>query len=93
MDGGVGDGLEASEAVLDLGAGLGFGVVGGVGEGEGDGDAMFWGDAGDVGSGGVGVRGDGDGADEAEVDEVAGERGVVAVAKGCVDDVIYFFCR
>jgi hypothetical protein len=41
---------------------------------------MFLGDAGDVGAGGFGVGGEGDGADEAEVDYVAGEFGVVAVA-------------
>ena len=47
---------------------------------------MFLGDAGDVGAGGVGVGGEGDGADEAEVDDVAGEFGVVAVAE-CGEDV------
>ena len=43
---------------------------------------MFLGDAGDVCAGGFEVGGDGDGADEAEVDDVAGEDGVVAVAEG-----------
>ena len=57
-----------------------------LGGGEVDLDAVFLGDAGDVGAGGFGVGGDGDGADEAEVDDVAGEDGVVAVAEG-VEDV------
>ena len=84
-DGGLADGFEAGEAVGDLGAELGFGVFGGVGEGEGEGDAVFLGDSGDVGAGGFGVRLDGEGADEAEVDDVAGEFGVVAVAEGLED--------
>ena len=84
-DGGVADGFEAGEAVGDLGAELGLGVFGGVGEGEGEGDAVFLGDSGDVGAGGFEVRLDGEGADEAEVDDVAGEFGVVAVAEGLED--------
>ena len=36
-------------------------------------------------AGGFGVGGDGDGADEAEVDDVAGEDGVVTVAEGGED--------
>ncbi len=62
-DFGVEDGLEAGEAVLDLGGELGVGgfVLGGWGEG--DGDAEFLGDAGDGGSGGFGVGGQGDGFD------------------------------
>ena len=43
-------------------------------------------DAGDLGAGGFEVGGDYDGADEAEVDDVAGEDGVVAVAE-CEEDV------
>ena len=84
-DGGLADGLEAGEAVDDLGAELGFGGVCGVGEGEGDLDAVLLGDAGDVCAGGVGVGGDGDGAEEAEVEYVAGDGGIVAVAEGAED--------
>ena len=84
-DGGLADGFEAGEAVGDLGVELCFGVVRGAGQGEGDGDAMFLGDAGDVGAGGVEVGGDGEGAEEAEVDDVAGDDGVVAVAEGAED--------
>ena len=65
---------------------MGFGIVGGVGEGESYVDAVFLGDAGDVGAGGFGIEGYGDGAEEAEVDYVAGEGGVVAVAE-CEADV------
>ena len=46
---------------------------------------MFLGDSGDSGAGGFGVGLDGEGADEAEVDDVAGEFGVVAVAEGGED--------
>jgi hypothetical protein len=84
-DGGVADGLEAGQAVDDLGLEPGFGVVGGVGEGDGYFDEVFLGDAGDVGAGGFEVWSDGDGAEEAEVDYVAGEGGVVAVAEGGAD--------
>ena len=45
----------------------------------------FWGTPGMLGAGGFGVGRDGDGADEAEVDDVAGEDGVVAVAEGGED--------
>ena len=54
-------------------------------EGEGDVDAMARRDAGDAGAGGVGVGRDGDGVDEAEVDDVEGDFGVVAVAQGGED--------
>ena len=43
------------------------------------------GDAGDACAGGFGVGREGDAADEAEVDYVAGEGGVVAVAEGGAD--------
>ena len=62
-DGGLADGLEAGEAVGDLGAELGLGVFGGVGEGEGEVDAVFAGDSGDVSAGGFEVWGDVNGAD------------------------------
>jgi hypothetical protein len=85
-DRGVAHGLKAGEAVGDLGfelgAEVGFGGFVLLCGGELDFDAMFLGDAGDVGAGGFEVGGDGDGADEAEVDDVAGEDGVVAVAEG-----------
>ena len=42
-DVGVADGLEAGEAVLDLGVELGCRRLRRIGEGEGDGDAVFWG--------------------------------------------------
>ena len=42
-------------------------------------------DAGDMGAGGLEVGGDHDGADEAEIDDVAGEDGIVAVAEGRED--------
>ena len=45
----------------------------------------FCGTPGMPAAGGVGVGRDGDGADEAEVDDVAGEFGVVAVAEGGED--------
>ena len=75
------DGFETSEAVGDLGDELGFGGFGGVGWGQGDGDDVLLGDAGNSGAGGFVVRLDGDGVDQAEVDYVAGDFGVVAVAQ------------
>ena len=61
--------------------------MGGVfGEGQGDVNAVAGWDSGDVGAGGFGVEGDGNFLDEAEVDDVAREDGVVAVVKG-VEDV------
>src|SRR5437868_12263591 len=73
--------LEAGESVGDLGAELGFGGFALLGGGEFDLDLVFFGDAGDVGAGGFEVRRDGDGVDEAEVDDVAGEDGVIAIAE------------
>ena len=82
---GAADGFEASQAVCDLCAELCVGgFVGLVGVSD-DFDDVFLRYAGDVGAGGFGVWGDGDGADEAEVDDVAGEDGVVAVAEGLED--------
>ena len=81
-DVGVADGLEASEAVNDLGGQLGFGRFVGGGEGEGDRDAVLARDAGDVGAGGFEVGGDGEGAEETEIHDVAGNGGVEAVAEG-----------
>ena len=80
-DGGVAHGFEASEAVCDLGAELGVGIFVGLGGGEFDLDVVFLRDAGDVGAGGFEVGGDRDGVNEAEIDDVAGEDGVVAVAE------------
>jgi hypothetical protein len=70
-DGGLAYGFEAGESVLNLGlevSGGGFVCLRGS---ELDFDAMFLGDSGDVGAGGFEVGGDCDGADEAEVDDVA----------------------
>jgi hypothetical protein len=78
----AGDFGEAQEAVFDLGAELGVGGFVGGGRGEGEGGEEAWRDAGDVGAGGFGVWSEGGGADEAEVDDVAAENGVVAVAEG-----------
>lgn len=86
VDGGVTDGLEAGEAVGDLGAEVGNGGFGWVGGDEVDVDDGFCGDAGDVGAGGFEVGGDGGAEDEAEVDDVAGEVGVVAVAE-CLEEL------
>lgn len=88
-DFGAADGLERGEAIFDLGGELGcdVGVVGVLvfGEGERDVDAVAGWDSGDAGAGGVGVGCDGDGVDEAEVDDVARDFGVVAVAQGFAD--------
>ena len=81
----MGDGLEAGEAVNDLGAEVGFCGFGGMGWDEIDVDDVFLRDAGYAGAGGFAVGGDGDGLDEAEVDDVEGKLGVVAVAKSGVD--------
>ena len=85
-DGGVADGFEAGQAVGDLGTEVGFGGFVFLCRGEFDADFVFLGDAGDVGAGGFEVGGDGDGANEAEIYDVAGEDGVVAVAE-CEEDV------
>ena len=87
LDGDVGltDGFEASEAVGDLSDELGFGGFSGVGWGQGDGDDVLLGDAGDSGAGGFVVGLDGDGLDQTEVDYVAADFGVVAVAQGGED--------
>jgi hypothetical protein len=78
-------GFEAGEAVDDLGAELGVGVFACLCGSDFDFDAVFLGDAGNVGPGGFAIRGYLDAVDEAEVDYVAGEGGVVAVAKGDED--------
>ena len=81
-DGCVADGFEAGEAVGDLGGELGVGGFAGLRWSEFDCDAMFLGDAGDVCTGGIRIGSDGDGVDKAEVDDVAGQDGVVAVTQG-----------
>ncbi len=86
-DGGLGDGFETGEAVRNLGAEVGLGGFCWVGGDEVDLDDVFLRDAGDVGAGGFEVAGDGDVLDEAEVDDVEGEFGVVAVAEGGADVV------
>jgi len=84
--GGVADGVQAGEAVANLGEELLLGVVFGAGgEDEVDDDAMPLRDAGDADTGGVQVRGDGDALDEAQLDDIAGDGGIVAVAEGFAD--------
>ena len=78
-------GFEAGEAVFDLGVQLRVGGLVFAGGGQGDLDFMALGDAGDSGAGSFRIRGDGDGADEAEVDDVAWEDRVIAVAEDCED--------
>jgi hypothetical protein len=84
---GLGDGFETGEAVRYLGAEVSFGGFGGVGGDEVDVNAVFLRDAGDAGAGSVGVGCDGDALDEAEIDDVEGELGVIAVAEGGADVV------
>jgi hypothetical protein len=83
VDFGSADGLEGGEAVLDLRGQRGVFRRGG--EDEGDADAMARRDTGDAGAGGVGVGCDGDGFDEAEIDDVEGDLRLVAVAEGGED--------
>ena len=66
----AGDGGEAEQAIFDLGGELGVGGVVGDGGVEGDGGDVAWGEAGDVGAGGIEVGGEGGGADEAGGDDV-----------------------
>lgn len=84
-DGGVADGFEAGQAVGDLCAELGGCSFFGLAGSDGDFYDVFLRDAWDGCAGGFGVGGDGDGADEAEVNDVAGQDGVVAVAEGLED--------
>ena len=85
VDLGAADGWNAGEAVEDLGAEVGFDGVVLLGGGEGYGDAVARGYAGDAAARGCWVFEDGEGAEEAEVDNVAGEGGVVAVAESGSD--------
>jgi hypothetical protein len=85
-DGGMAYGFDAGEAVCDLGLELGVGGFVFLSGGELDFDAMFLGDTWDVGAGGFEVGDYCDRADEAEVDDVAGEDWIVAVAE-CEEDV------
>jgi len=77
----AGDGFEAEEAVFDLGGELGVGGFVGGGGGEAEGGEVAGRNAGDVGPGSVEVAGEVGGADEAEIDDVAVQAGVVAVAE------------
>ena len=73
---------------MNLGNELGCGWRVGVlwcGEGERDVDAVARWDSGDAGAGGVGVGREVDRVDEAEIDDVAGDFGIVAVAEGFAD--------
>src|ERR1700733_1532271 len=82
---GLGDGFETGEAVRNLGAEVGLGGFGGGGGDKVDLDDVFLRDAGDVGAGGFEAAGNGEALDEAEVDDVEGELGVIAVAEGGAD--------
>ena len=81
-DFGLAHGFEACEAIDDLGLELGFCGFVCLSRSDFDFDAVFLGDAGNVDAGGFAIRGYLDRVDEAEVDYVAGESGVVAVAQG-----------
>lgn len=74
--------LETGETISDLSGDVGCGILGWVGEDEFDRDAGALGHTGDAGAGCIGVGRDGDGEDEAEVDDVARQIGIVAVAEG-----------
>ena len=84
-DCGVTYGFDAGETIGDLGAKLGISGIVIIGWSEGDLDVMFFGDAGNVGAGRLEIGRDDDGSDEAEIDDVAGERGIVAIAEGGED--------
>ena len=82
---GVADGLEGGEAVLNLRDERRVFWRDDLGKDEGDMDAVAGRDSGDTGAGGVGVGRDGDGVNEAEVDDIERDFGVVAVAQ-CGED-------
>ncbi len=82
---GVADGFEAGEAIADLGGELGDGVVGRVGRADDEVDVELRRNAGDAGSGRFLIRRNTQAADEAEIDDVAGQRGIVAVAQSGED--------
>ena len=71
-----------------MGCELGVGAFVGLGRDQGDFDDVFLWDTGDACSGGLVVWRDVNGTDEAEVDDVAGEDGVVAVAEG-LENVVF----
>ena len=77
----AGDRFQAEESVFDLGGELGVGGFVGGGGGEAEGGEVAGRDAGDGGSRGFKVAGEVSGADEAEIDDVAVQAGVVAVAE------------
>ena len=79
-EGGASYGFDAGETVPDLRCELGVGGFVGLGRDEGDFDDVFLRDAGYASAGGLVVGSDVDGTDETEVDDIAGEDGVVAVA-------------
>ncbi len=76
----AGDGLEAEEAVFDLGGELEVGGVVGRGGVESDAGEVAGGEVGDGRAGGGGVGGEGGGVDEVGVDDVVAGGGV-AVAE------------
>ena len=85
VDCGVADGFDTSEPVGNLGAELRLCRFGWTGENQVDVDAVLLRDAGNTCAGSVFVLGEGDGADEAKIDDVAGEFGIVAVAESGED--------
>ncbi len=91
---GAADGFEGGEAVLNLGDERSVLRIRNIlrargrddlGEDKSYADAMAGWDSGNACAGGAGIGRDGDGVDEAEVDDVEGDTGVIAVAEGCAD--------
>lgn len=84
-DRGMVDGFKAGETVGYLGAKLRFGGVSRVGQNDLDFDAVLLRNAGDSPAWGIGIGDNRDGADEAEINDIAGEFWIVAVAKSGED--------
>ena len=85
VDGGLADGFETCEPIDDLCAELGLGGFVGVCRGEGELNFVASWDAGYVGAGCFVIGCKCDGADEAEIDDVTGQYGIIAVAKSGED--------
>jgi hypothetical protein len=80
-NGSVAYGLETGKAIDNLGLELRVSGLVTAGGSESDLDFVSLGDARDIGAGSFVVRGNGDGTDQAEIDDVAGKDGIVAVAE------------
>ena len=80
-NGSVAYGLETGKAIDNLGLELRVSGLVTAGWSESDLDFVSLGDAGDIGPGSFVVRGNGDGTDQAEIDDVAGKDGIVAVSE------------